>query len=402
MPAPGAVKFGRLHYPGKLSEWIDQAVITYFKSPKSYTGEDVVEISLHGSPVAVSETLIALYETGARAALPGEFTYRAFLNGRIELTQAEAVADLIAARSKEAAHRALLQLDGSLGDSAKSISDGLASLLAYIELELDFVEEDSPFLDRLEKLNIIEDIGRNIEIISSGYRQARKLREGVSVVIVGPPNVGKSSIYNALIGENKAIVHQDPGTTRDVLTESCLIKGIEFRLFDTAGIRETTSEIEEEAVARATAAASTAEIILSVASTDVNQLGEDWEVSGDGRILRVMNKSDLGHRAVDVDYLPVSAKYGTAIDVLKQLLYNRVTGGESMSDASINRERHYQAISETRHALESARKSVESEMPAEIVAEELREALRSMDELTGRGALESVLENVFSSFCIGK
>ena len=402
IPEPGEHKYGGLvrKFAGQ-EELIDEVVVNRFKSPKSYTGEDVYEISIHGSPIIVAETLDALYKSGARPARPGEFTLRAFLNDRIDLTQAEAVADLVDASSREAADQALKQLRGGIGYAAERIRSRILELLIQCELELDFVEEDVELISVDKKLNIIDEALHEIEHMLSGYHKSRQLREGVKVALIGPPNVGKSSIFNSIICESRAIVHAKPGTTRDILQADCHIGGIKFVLFDTAGLRPTSDDVEDEGVRRAIDAAENAELTINIASVDCDQKPEI--ASGDAsRNLYVMNKVDLDDSDIPEEYLPVSALKGDGIEQLKTRLYETVTGACSPCEATISRERHYRAALNAKESLMQTREGIHHRRPAEMIAEELRDAATAIDELTGRDTLETILDNIFIDFCIGK
>ncbi len=401
LPEPGCHCYGRLmRIDRNPDEQIDEVVVSYFNAPHSYTGEDVLEISTHGSPIIVAEALDALYGCGARPAKPGEFTLRAFLNERIDLTQAEAVADLINASSREAAQLALKQLKGDIGKSVSIISGHIMQLLTQCELELDFVEDEVELMSRGEKIGIVEQALGDIDGLLAGYQRSRRLRKGVTAAITGPPNVGKSSIFNTLIEDSRAIVHPDPGTTRDVLHGSCIINGIRFDIYDTAGIRTTSSEVEDEGVRRAIETADKAEINIHVSSVDIDYYPNSS--SSEKRTIHVLNKIDLGTHNLPENYLPISALHGDGIEELKNRMYGLCIDNSSGGESSISRERHYIAVLRAREALNNAREGIKDNYPSEIIAQELRETVTTLDELTGRNSLESLLDNIFSEFCIGK
>lgn len=399
LPPPGRHRWGEIR-TGEGGRVLDEAVVAVFGRGHSYTGEEVVEIALHGSPVVVGEVLEELYRQGARPALPGEFTLRAFLNGRLDLTQAEAVADLIAASSRESAQEALKQLKGGLRRAIEEIEDRLEELLVHCEVELDFVEEDVTFSPREEKVIRAEEIKRMMERLVEGYQLRRSLREGVKVTIAGRPNVGKSSLFNALVEEERAIVHPRAGTTRDVLHERLLIRGVVFELYDTAGIRLTADEIEDEGIRRALVAAENADVVIWV--EDATQFSGDLPPNREGqKVIRVINKCDLNPLQVE-GYLSLSARSGEGLAELKEMLWNTGVGELSREQVGISRERHYRAVNRGLKALSGAIKLLRENQPIEMVAEDLREALEALGEITGRNRTAHLLESIFSQFCIGK
>ncbi len=402
LPGKGEHRFGRLlRRTAEAENLIDEVVISCFKAPNSYTGEDVYEISTHGSPVVTADTLSALYEQGARPAAPGEFTLRAFLNGRIDLTQAEAVADLVNASSRDAADQALKQLGGGIGRAAEKIGEKVMKLLTQCELELDFVEDDVELISRDAKIGLLNEALSETRAMLEGYHRSRRLREGVNVAITGPPNVGKSSLFNSMVGEERAIVHREPGTTRDTLQAECVIKGIGFQLFDTAGIRATASEVEDEGVRRAYEIAERAELVIAVNSVDVEPEVTVAEKIN-GVVIKVLNKIDMAPGEATDGFLPVSAKRGDGLDDLKDALYGAIVKDDRITASTVSRERHFNAVSKAEERLRSARRCIEEDFPAEMTAEELREAAAAMDELTGKRSLDEMLEGIFSNFCIGK
>lgn len=401
LPEAGTHKFGRLIRSSSEGKLMDEVVLACYQAPNSYTGEDVFEISTHGSPIVVAEVLDAIYELGARPAAPGEFTFRAFLNGRIDLTQSEAVADLVNAASREAAEQALRQLSGGIGKTAEKINDYVMKLLIQCELELDFVEEDVELISREEKLIIVDNALHETEIMLKGYRESRLFREGIRVAIIGPTNVGKSSLFNALIGEERAIVHKSPGTTRDVLHGRCIIGGVVFELFDTAGIRPTGNPVEDEGIKRAIEAAKRAELKISMSSVDLPGSYEKGEFDDEGTI-RIMNKIDISATADFQGYLPLSVREKTGMDELKTRLFEAASSGDKPGESTISRERHYNAVTKAKMSLENAREGIAEKFSDEIIAEELRNALSAIDELTGKNSLDTLLSNIFSEFCIGK
>ncbi len=400
LPEAGRFRFGNIVAPEGGGRVMDQAVVSYFRAPHSYTGEDVVEITLHGSPVVTAEVLELLFEAGVRPASPGEFTYRAFINDRIDLVQAEAVADLVASKSLRAAEQAVRQLEGGLGRQVDEIGLAIRRALTSCELELDFVEEDLEPADGQRKLDLIERALDGTARMLDGYRAARHIREGVKVAVVGPVNVGKSSLFNRLTGEEHAIVHPKPGTTRDVLHESTVIRGVAFEFFDTAGMRRAADEVEDEGVRRAMRAAEEADILLDVRAVDEGPVAA-VECGANGNRVCVLNKMDLAPEIDPGGRIPVSAKTGLNLDALKSVLFDRAVGDEC-PEGSINRERHFRCMKRVQRSLELAKEAAESGHPAEIVAEELHHALDALDELTGRRHRSDLLSDIFRDFCIGK
>ena len=398
LPESGRFKFGRIIIRDLEPIPLDDAVVSLFGKPHSYTGEDVVEISTHGSPVIVAELLEALYKAGARSAAPGEFTLRAYLNGQIDLTQAEAVSDIINASSREAVQSAMHQLEGGLGRACEAIAVLVERLLVYAELELDFAEEDVELTSQQEKLRLADEAIGAANAMLAGYQQSRKLREGVKVVLTGVPNVGKSSIYNMLLGEAKAIVHKTPGTTRDVLNAKIVIGGIEFEFFDTAGLRDNPDEVEDEGIVRALQAVREADIIVDVESIDIPGFSNrEHQVP----VIKITNKCDIKLPEIP-DSIAVSAQTGYGFEVLKAKLLDIVTEGVKLTGATINRERHYTALKRGIAALTMGRQGVVETLPGEMIAEEWREALSAFDEITGKKRVDDILITIFSKYCIGK
>lgn len=398
LPESGRFKFGRIIIRDPEPIPLDDAVVSLFGKPHSYTGEDVVEISTHGSPVIVAELLEVLYKAGARSAAPGEFTFRAYLNGQIDLTQAEAVSDIIDAASREAVQSAMRQLEGSLGKACEALATIVERLLVYAELELDFSEEDVELSSKQEKLRLVDEAINSAKVMLSGYQQSRKLREGVKVVLTGVPNVGKSSIYNTLLGEAKAIVHKSPGTTRDVLNAKIVIGGIEFEFFDTAGLRDDPGEVEDEGIIRALDAVREADIIMDVESVDIPGFSSrEYHVP----VIKITNKCDM-KKPASTDSIPISAQTGFGFDVLKLKLLDIVTEGVKLTGATINRERHFLALERGIRALSAGRQGIIDGLSGEMIAEEWRDALSAFDEISGKKRVDDILITIFSKYCIGK
>lgn len=393
-------------------EVVDEVLLAVMRAPRSYTAEDVVEISCHGGLVSARRALDLLVRSGARVAQPGEFTRRAFLNGRLDLTQAEAVADIIAAQTEGAQMAGLAQLQGRLYRQMQQAYDSLADALANVEARLDFPEEDLAPAARREIAEWARGAADFIVSLLATARQGRVLREGVRTVIVGKPNVGKSSLLNALLGEDRAIVSPIPGTTRDTIEEVANIGGVPLRIVDTAGIREHEDQLEEEGIRRTHAQLELAELVLLVldVSRPLDARDRDLLQLCKGRpMIAVLNKTDLGTfleaaALRDQTCVAVSLKSGRGVEELKATIARHVLQGRanaSFHEAAINA-RHQEALLRAAAALERARTAFQQRASLEIVAVDLREAMHAIGEVTGRTVTEDVLDRIFSKFCIGK
>ena len=400
-----------IHYGKILDEGgavVDDVLVSIFKSPNSYTGEDSIEISTHGSSI-ISEKIIALLlKYDLRLAEPGEFTKRAFLNGRMDLTQAEAVADIINSRTDASLRGARNQLDGILSQKVDSLREKLIHTSSLIELELDFAEEDIEFMSIKEVLDNINEIKNEIENLLKTFSFGRIIRDGVNVALVGKPNVGKSSLLNYLLKEARAIVSEIPGTTRDVIREELSIDGILFRLFDTAGIRSTEDSIEKEGVLRSREAIKNADIILLM---DDHQHGFSEDLFNElltlgleEKILKVINKIDLGKTNDSRFDVGISAKTGEGIETLFSALKSKATGMQSYTEktAIVSNIRHFSALQKANEFLDSAKNSINQKLTGEFVALDLRNAENSLGEIIGKVTSDDILNNIFMKFCIGK
>lgn len=393
---------------------IDEAVITYFKAPHSFTGEDVIEISSHGSPVVLNEILRLLVGFGAVLADPGEFSMRAFLNQRLDLTQAEAIKDLIHAQTTYQARIAARQLRGELSLRLKPIKDGLIELIVHLESAVEFVEDDLDPVNVNLSLNRIEEFDRQLTRLVSSYGVGRLIRSGIKLALIGRPNVGKSSLFNSLLGKDRAIVTHLPGTTRDTLSESFSIKGIPINLLDTAGIRETEDFVEKIGVERTKSAISEADFVVAVLEMNSSISPEEIELFDQFPVdIFVINKVDLGGELSEetIHYLDdhgatlrVSALTGEGIDELKQLIHQRLISGNQRVDESaiITNERHYQALVETLNALRSAKQDLVSGFTEEVALANLHHALYNLGVITGETLIADIINQIFSTFCIGK
>jgi tRNA modification GTPase len=383
---------------------IDQVLATVFKDPHSYTGEDSVEISCHGGTFVTHKVLDAVLKSGARMADPGEFTKRAFLNGKLDLSQAEAVADIISAKSERAQQLSLRQLDGVLAKEIGEIREQLVSLCSLLELELDFADEGIELVGMRESRERIGQVSKRVSKLLDSFALGRIERDGATVAIVGKPNVGKSSLFNSLLQHERAIVSPIPGTTRDFIEESIHIEGILFRLLDTAGLRESRDGVEAEGIARTKAIINKADIIIEV--RDITTTLAEERLAPECTIA-VYNKSDLvPHFSPPSQKVPavvVSAMTGQGMDSLREQL-GRAVSSSNVSDNTtrISSERHKNALERAKDLLEKAQASSSSLAPPEFVAADLRLAADALGEVTGDITTDEILNNIFANFCVGK
>ena len=390
---------------------VDEVLLLCFDRGKSFTGEETVEIHCHGSSYIQSTLLQALIASGARMAEPGEFTQRAFANGKMDLSQAEAVADLIASNSRQAHAVALNQMRGGFSHELSALREKLIEFASLIELELDFGEEDVAFADRSTLVELVQQVLAKIQRLIQSFALGNAMKEGVPVAIVGAPNAGKSSLLNYLLGEERAIVSEIAGTTRDVIEETLNIDGINFRLMDTAGIRETHEAIEAMGIARSQEKITRARVILALsdASNEVQFVSDRAWVEDlrmrypEKEILWVANKTDLHAVSHSVDH-SISAVTGAGIEELIQGLSARI-----QQDFDVNQEtvvsnlRHVEALEQTQTALFAALNGLRHQLPADLVAMDLRAAMRSLGNITGEIEIDTdILGAIFSRFCIGK
>lgn len=400
-----------IHY-GKITasngEVIDDVLVSVFRNPNSYTGEDSVEISTHGSPFVTEKILKQLVESGIRLADPGEFTRRAFLNGKMDLTRAEAVADVINSRTESSLRGARSQLDGMLSSKVKEIRGLLINTSSLIELELDFAEEDLEFMSMDEILGNIDTIKQELSRLLDSYSFGRIIKDGINVALVGRPNVGKSSLLNYILKESRAIVSEVPGTTRDIIREDISIDGFLFRLYDTAGIRITEDTVEKEGVLRSREAVKNADVVLFINEGNepfnVELFNELLELSGEDRILKVLNKVDLNSTADFEPDVKVSALTGEGIENLFKIIKNKTIAIDSYTEktAIVSNIRHYDALSKAKENLINAEESIKNKMTGEFVSVDLRNAENALGEIIGVVTTDDILNNIFGSFCIGK
>ena len=395
-----------------VTDAIDQVVATYFPAPASYTGDDVVELSAHGSPVVLRAIVSAAIGRGARLAEPGEFTLRAFLNGRIDLMQAEAVNDLIDAATPLQARAAFDQLDGTLTRAIAGIDAALFDLIARLEASVDFPEEGYHFVEPGALAHAIDELIERSSALLGDARRGRLIREGLQIAIVGEPNVGKSSLFNALVGASRAIVTDVPGTTRDLVTEVVDIEGLRVTLVDTAGLRDTDDPVEIEGVLRARQSVAVADLVLLV--LDGSQPLQDRENSQVtinnlqalvNKRLTVISKSDLPAVWTDLDAVLVSATTGEGMDDLRRRIVAALDVDLLRDRPAMTNVRHIALVDRAHHALARARAAALAEggsLSEEFVLADLSEARAAFEEISGRRAPEDLLEHIFSRFCIGK
>jgi tRNA modification GTPase len=393
---------------------VDEVILSVMRGPGSYTKEDIVEINCHGGMVSVRETLELVLSLGARMAEPGEFTKRAFLNGRISLNEAEAVLDLIAARTEESMRIAADQIRGVLSVRLAELKDRLVDICSFVEAHIDFPEEDFETKTFSEVLDRLHGIGHEMKKISATFQEARFFREGLSVAIVGRPNVGKSSLLNALLKKDRAIVTEFPGTTRDLIEEYLNIKGLPVRIIDTAGIRDSVEAVEKEGIRRSLDAMEKADFVIAVLDGSEALKGEDFEILA--RIRKknsviAINKTDL---PVEISlaqialsgrqYLHISAVAGRGLDELKSAIFDSNLGSwkEEREGVVVTNMRHKLALDKAAAAVGRAMGIIEKEQPLELFSVEMRDALDGIGEITGAVATEDILNKIFSEFCIGK
>lgn len=405
----------------RASTVIDEVIVTYFPAPHSYTGEHVVEISAHGSPVVLHAIVESAIAAGARLAAPGEFTLRAFLNGKRDLVQAEAVGDLIAAATPLQARVAFEQLEGTLTRQIAEIDAQLFDVIARLEASLDFPDEGYHFIEPDETARRIGCVVEQLDRLLAGAHRGRLIREGAAVVVIGRPNVGKSSIFNLLVGTNRAIVTEIAGTTRDLVSEQIDLEGLAVTLVDTAGCRDTGDVVEREGVARALRARDAADLLVAVVDGSEPATPEDERLLADianRRCIVVINKSDLVARFETAGMaaggkeglsgrggtLTVSAKTGAGVDELRRAIVSELTATESLRDtAAVSNTRHVALLRQARGKLAEAQQAAaRGETPEEFVLADLQAARTRLDEIVGTRTPDDVLRYIFERFCIGK
>ena len=380
---------------------IDKGIALFFQSPASFTGEDILELQGHGGPMVLSSLLEAVLQRGARLARPGEFSERAFLNGKIDLAQAEAIADLIASGSQAAARGAMQSLVGVFSDRVKRIAERIIALRTYVEASIDFSDEEIDFLSEGQVVDQLDDLAGLLGELLEESKQGVMLRDGAKIAIIGQPNVGKSSLLNAFSGESSAIVTDIPGTTRDTIVVSIELDGLPLTMVDTAGIRETDDPIEMEGVRRARDTLEQANLVLHV--TDLSATGDLGALNTEIPTIFVENKVDLIKAPAEVidDTARVSAKTGAGLEALKALILKKIGFVENAS-GFIARQRHIEELKSTDLHLDQALALAKSSEPGELIAEELKLAHQHLGEIVGVTTSDDLLGKIFESFCVGK
>ena len=402
-----------VHQRPLLLGLLDEALVVYMKAPRSFTAEDVVEIQSHGGALVLEMVCMVCIESGARMAEPGEFTKRAFLNGRLDLSQAEAVLDTIRATSTAGLHIAQRHLRGDLAREVEQARTSLLTVLAHVEAGIDFVDEDISFLQRDELVRIVREACAVVQSLEATAQDGRILREGARVVILGRPNVGKSSLLNRFLREERAIVTPIPGTTRDVIEESIDLDGVMIRLVDTAGVRDTDDVVEQEGIKRTRAAQDEADLLLVVVDGSVPLTSDDWQLLStvrDRKHVVVVNKADLtmameaGIALVDHPTYAVSAKTGLGIETVKAALRTQLVSGgfDTTESVMVTNVRHRDALRRAGESLSQALESVQCGMAGELVSIDVRAAADALGEITGAITTDEILGRIFSQFCIGK
>ena len=392
-----------LHYGDIMDgeQVVDDVLVSVFHAPHSYTGEQSVEISTHGSRYIVNRIITLLCEHGARLAEPGEFSARAFAAGRIDLSQAEAVADIIAADSQAAHLIASTQMRGGYSDTLNSLRNKLIELTSLLELELDFGEEDVVFADRSRLEQMLIATMEVVEKLKNSFHTGNAIRNGVGVAIIGAPNVGKSTLLNRLVGEQRAMVSDIAGTTRDTIEESIVIDGIRFRFIDTAGIRTTDDTLERMGIERTLSAIKRAQIVISMAEPAGDF--ERVELSENQTLIHVINKADTSPERNNSQAIYISARENVGIENLTHALRETVdTTAAYRGEAVVSNLRHYEALGAAHTALTAAHAALVNDISSELLAEDIRLAINHIGEITGSITSDTILQSIFSSFCIGK
>ena len=393
---------------------VDEVLISFFKGPNSYTKEDVIEISSHGSPYILQRIIELILDKGARMAKPGEFTQRAFINGRFDLAQAEAVADLISSENAAMQQTAMRQMRGGFSNEIKQLRERLVHFASMIELELDFAEEDVEFANRKDLEALINEIKRTLEPLLESFKWGNVIKNGVPVVIAGKPNAGKSTLLNALLNEQRAIVSEIEGTTRDTIEDKITIEGITFRFIDTAGLRETEDVVESIGVERAKEKLKEASLVLyliDLKKTNIEEVNDELAIVIESQtpFITIGNKTDLlSQEEIEAwqskhPVLPLAASSQHGVDALREELVAKVREDKVQGDQTIvTNSRHYQALVKTNEALNKVLVAIDINTTGDFLAMDIRESLGHLGEITGEITTDDLLANIFSKFCIGK
>jgi len=393
---------------------LDEVLITLFKGPHSYTGEDTIEISCHGSTYIQQEIIDLFIDNGVRVANPGEFTLRAFINGKMDLNQAEAVADLIASENEGSHKLAMQQMKSGFSNDLKKLREELLHFTSMIELELDFSEEDVEFAERGEFKKLTNKIQSELKTLIDSFQSGNVLKNGISVAIAGKPNAGKSSLLNTLLNEDKAIVSDIPGTTRDSIEDSIIIDGIKFRFTDTAGLRETKDEVESKGIEKTKEKISNAKILLylfDINDININEIKSSLKTfkRDDLSIILVRNKIDLKNKNQSLlkeldnrELIEISATDSKSVSKLKKRLVNEVDILNPYTDVIISNSRHYEALKKALKAIEEVNKGLKNNISGDLLSVDIRRSIEHLGEITGEITNDDVLGNIFANFCIGK
>lgn len=409
------LRYGIIHDPENKTV-IDEVLVSYMKSPYTYTKEDIVEINCHGGVISIKKILELVLKMGARLAEPGEFTRRAFLNGRIDLTQAEAVIDVIRSKTEAGMHAALKQLEGKLSHNLRCIKDKLLNIMSHIEASIDFPEDDIEEVIQDKLYKDCSEIIKSIDAMISSADTGRIIREGLNTIIVGKPNVGKSSLLNALIEQNRAIVTDIPGTTRDIIEEHLNIAGVPVNIIDTAGIRETEDMIERIGVERTKEYLSKADLVIFILDYSDDVSSDDKEIFDlikNRKSIILMNKVDLPARTSKEEIekmfpnqkiIEVSVKEGKGIDLLKHEIYDIVYSGQVKysSEVLVTNIRHMDLLMKSKYSLKNALESLSTGIPLDLVSIDINQSLQFLSEITGESIGEDIIDRIFSQFCVGK
>ena len=413
---PNTIHYGHIVAPSPLGEEgrgevVDEVLVSVFRAPHSYTGEESAEISCHGSRYILNKVLELLVRQGCRMALPGEFTQRAYLNGKMDLTQAEAVADLIASTNQATHQVALSQLRGHFSSKLAQLREQLLKLTSLLELELDFSDhEDLEFADRSELLSLSKEIDTHIAKLARSFETGQALKQGIPVAIVGKTNVGKSTLLNALLKDDRAIVSDIHGTTRDTVEDTIDIQGVTFRFIDTAGIRQTQDTVEQIGINRTYATIDKARIILWVVDSEPSneEINELLQRAENKKLILVKNKSDKinnnSYRMLNLPSVAISAKFGAGIDELEKAIYEAADiPALTDNDIVVTNVRHYDALTRSHDCIQRVIDGLQMQLSGDLLSEDLRQALDTLAEITGGQITPNeVLGNIFKNFCVGK